>query len=379
MKHFRVLVVCGGSHVSGMEIMNLTLIKQLKTMGHSVTCLVSGWNDGVFIARLQALEVPYTIAKLGNLYITRPGWTLASILNLPKAVFRIKKLLAHYKPDIVLLNDGRNFLYTGYLWNRYKVIFWEHNLPALSTFNRLTYNKIYKKAQAIVACSEFVKKRLEALASPSGKIITVHNGIDPAGTGPTMVLKEQHADVRIGIVGQLVPRKGHLLLIEAISRLIDKGLHCTLFIYGNDRTEYAATVRAFALEQKVSEHLQWMGFVSDKNDIYGHLDIVVVPSTDEPFGLVALEPALWNIPAVVAASGGLPELVVAGSTGLLFQPGNSDELATQLEILIRRPALRMEMGQQAYTRVLQYFSASKMAARFIDIFDQLNITETNKR
>lgn len=379
MKHFRVLVVCGGSHVSGMEIMNLTLIKQLTEMEHSVSCLVSGWNDGVFIARLQALEIPYTIVKLGNLYITRPGWTLASLLNLPKAIFRIKKLLSHYKPDIVLLNDGRNFLYTSYLWNGFNVIFWEHNLPAISAFNRLTYNKIHRKAQVIVACSEFVKKRLEALISPSRKIITVHNGIDLTGAGPSTVLKEQHADVRIGIVGQLVPRKGHLLLIEAISRLIDKGLNCNLFIYGNDQTEYAATVRAFALERKVSEHIQWMGFVSDKNDIFSHLDIVVVPSTDEPFGLVALEPALWHIPSVVAASGGLPELVVAGSTGLLFQPGNADDLATQLEILIRRPALRLEMGRQAYSRVLQYFSANKMAARFIDIFDQLNITETNKR
>lgn len=379
MKQFRVLFVCGGSHVSGMEIMNLTLMKQLKAMGHSVACLASGWNDGVFIARLQASQIPCTIVKLGNLYVTRPSWTLASLLNLPKAIFRIKQLLAHYNPDIVILNDGRNFLYTGFLWNRYKMIFWEHNLPVQSTFNRITYNKIHQKAQAVIACSDFVKKRLETLISSSRKIITIHNGIDLAETGQSDVLKEQHGDVRIGIVGQIIPRKGHQLLVEAISLLIKKGLNCTLFIYGNVQTEYATSVRAFALQCGMSEHIQWMGFVGDKNEIFSHLDIVVVPSADEPFGLVALEPALWNVPVIVAESGGLPELVVAGSTGLLFQPGDYNNLATQLEILIKRPELRLKMGRQAHKRVLQYFSASQMTTRFIDIFDQLNITETNKR
>ena len=379
MKRYRILVVCGGSHVSGLEIMNLTLIKQLKEMGHSVTCLVSGWNDGTFISRLQALEIPYTVVKLGNIYITRPTWSIASILNLPTAILHIKNILKQNKPDVIILNDSRNFLYTGFIWNGLNIIFWEHNLPSQSIFNTITYKKLYKKAAIIVACSDFVKKRLETLILQKDKIKTVYNGIEITENNLTKVSNKSDSCIRIGIVGQVIPRKNHLVLIEALSVLRKEGLNCTLYIYGNNETEYAATVRDFIYISGLSEYVHWMGFLTDKITIFSNLDIVVVPSEDEPFGLVALEPALWKIPVVAAHSGGLTELIEAESTGLFFQPGDSHELAAQLLRLINQPNLISQMGHAAQARVVQHFSATKMAVRFVEIFDQLNRPKISKK
>lgn len=369
---YRILFVCGGSHVSGQEIVNLTLMKELKEKGHTVFCLASGWNNGDFTAHLEALSIPYQCVKLGNLYISRPAWTLVTILNLPKAIFQIKNLLKKYQPDIVILNDCRNFLYTGFLWNNRKVIYWEHNLPALRSFYKLTYKKLQNKIRFLIACSEFVKQRLAALAPGASNIHIIHNGIDTSGIIVKHTSPEQTDHlVRIGIIGQVIPRKGHLLLMEALRKLRQEHLNCAVYIYGNERTEYAAAVRAFLFQHGLTEQVIWKGFINDKNAIFSQLDIVAVPSTDEPFGLVALEPALWEIPVVAARSGGLTEIIEHGSTGLLFRAGDPDDLTVQLHRLIKSPSLRSEMGWQAKNRLFQHFSASRMAARFVEIFDKI--------
>jgi glycosyltransferase involved in cell wall biosynthesis len=374
MKRYRILVVCGGSHVSGLEIMNLTLMKQLKEAGHSVCCLVSGWNDGAFIARLENLEIPYKSVKLGNLYLSRLLWTLATILNLPKAIFQINYLLKEYKPDIIILNDHRNFLHAGFLWNGLNLIYWEENLPAFGLFNKITFKYLHKKARAIIACSDFVKNRLEALMPGSSKIKTIHNSIETSDNIFSVQIRDFNEPIRIGIVGQIIPRKGHLMLVEAFAVLLNKNLNCAIHIYGNDQTAYAVEVSRLVNKYGLSRHVHWKGFVNDKNNIYGNLDIVVVPSVDEPFGLVALEPALWNLPVVAARSGGLPEIIEDECSGLLFNPDDFQELAIQLEKLITSPSLRDEMGRQAKIRLNQYFTAQRMTDKFIEIFDQLHKT-----
>lgn len=356
--------------MSGQEIVNLTLMKELKEKGHTVFCLASGWNNGDFTARLEALSIPYQCVKLGNLYISRPAWTMFTILNLPKAIFQIKSLLRKCQPDIVILNDCRNFLYTGFLWEGYKVIYWEHNLPVLQFFNKITYKKLQNETCTLVACSEFVKKRLEELTPGVSNIAIIYNGIDTASGNIFKKYSTESTDklIRIGIIGQVIPRKGHLLLMEALKKLRQDNHNCAIYIYGNDGTEYATQVRAFVHEHRLTDRVNWKGFISDKNNIYNHLDIVVVPSTDEPFGLVALEPALWEVPVVAARSGGLPEIIQHEFNGLLFEAGDCKDMAAQLEKLISRPQLRSEIGQKAKTVLTERFSAGRMAERFIEIF-----------
>ncbi len=369
MPGYRILVVCGGNTVSGLEIANLTLMKQLKEIGYSVCCLTSGWNDGAFISRLQALDIPYQCVKLGNLYISRPVWTLDTILNFPKAVFQIRNLLKRFQPDTIILNDHRSFLYSGFLWKGFNVIFWEHNLPPVNLFNKITYGRLAKTVSHIVACSEYVNLRLsEFIISGRSKIRTIYNGIDTADSYVAHETKRMDNGIRIGIVGQVILRKGHMLLAEALSILVDRGLPCAVYIYGNDQTLYASEVRYLAEKMGLNKHIHWMGFVQDKNMIYNNLDIVVVPSMNEPFGLVALEPALWEIPVVAVRSGGLPEIIIHEFNGLLFELDNYNDLAAQLEKLISRPQFRSEIGRQAKTVLMERFSASRMADRFIEIF-----------
>lgn len=375
MPGYRILVVCGGNTVSGLEIVNLTLMKQLKEKGFSVYCLTSGWNDGAFISRLQALDIPYQCVKLGNLYISRPVWTLDTILNFPKAAFQIKNLLKRFQPDTIILNEHKSFLYSGFLWKGFNVIFWEHNLPPVNLFNKITYRRLAKTVSHIVACSEYVNLRLSKIISGHSKIRTIYNGIHTADSCVAHETKRMDNGIRIGIVGQVIPRKGHMLLLEALSILVDRGLPCAIYVYGNDKTEYAREMRQFAEEIGISKHIYWMGFVQDKNMIYNKVDIVVVPSVGEPFGLVALEPALWKVPVVAARSGGLPEIIKNEFNGLLFEPGNSNDLATQLEKLISHPQLRSEIGQQAKTVLREQFSADRMTERFIEIFELSDTSE----
>ncbi|PZQ98740.1 MAG: hypothetical protein DI539_29120, partial [Flavobacterium psychrophilum] len=55
----RIVFFIGGSYVSGLEIITLHLIKELKQKGHEIYCVISGWNDGVFKGKLEDIDVPF--------------------------------------------------------------------------------------------------------------------------------------------------------------------------------------------------------------------------------------------------------------------------------------------------------------------------------
>ena len=67
MNKNKILVFIGGAYVSGLEVVTLHLIGELKREGHSVRCIVNGWNDGMIIKELQKMEVPFDEDTLGSI------------------------------------------------------------------------------------------------------------------------------------------------------------------------------------------------------------------------------------------------------------------------------------------------------------------------
>jgi glycosyltransferase involved in cell wall biosynthesis len=126
-----------------------------------------------------------------------------------------------------------------------------------------------------------------------------------------------------------------------------------------------------AEELGVAENVIFLGHRSDVARLMAAADIFTMPSLEEPFGLVFLEAMAMKLPVVALSSGGTPEVVVHGTTGLLSGPGDSVRLGEHLAALIRDPALRRRMGTAGRQRVELYFTTTRMAADSAMVYERL--------
>ena len=142
----------------------------------------------------------------------------------------------------------------------------------------------------------------------------------------------------IGFVGRLIPRKGALDLVKAVPAIRAVRPDVRVVIVGDDpyedeESEYAAAVRA-------SPNIDHVGRVAGAAGILGHLDVLVLPSLQEPFGTVVAEAMAAGTPVVATRVDGLPELVEDGVTGALVEPGDTAALAVAvLRVLDEREAM----------------------------------------
>jgi glycosyltransferase involved in cell wall biosynthesis len=160
----------------------------------------------------------------------------------------------------------------------------------------------------------------------------------------------------VGFVGRLEPRKGPLDLARAAAAIRAGAPGARIVLVGDDpydsAPEYAAAVRT----AEGVEHVPW---VADGAAVMRHLDVLVAPSRQEPFGTVLAEAMAAGTPVVATRVGGLAETVADGTTGLLVAPGRPDELAKAvIEVLGRRA----QMGAAARIHA-QQFGADAYADR----------------
>lgn len=142
----------------------------------------------------------------------------------------------------------------------------------------------------------------------------------------------------IGFVGRLIPRKGALDLVKAAPAIRAVRPDVRIVIVGDDpyedeEAEYADAVRA-------SADVDHVGRVREAAGILGHLDVLVLPSRQEPFGTVVAEAMAAGTPVVATRVDGLPELVTDGITGALVEPGDTAALAVAvLRVLDQHPTM----------------------------------------
>jgi len=170
-------------------------------------------------------------------------------------------------------------------------------------------------------------------------------------------------------VGRLVPRKGADVLIEAVARLRSRHPDLTLAVAGAGRDRQ----RLERLATRRRAPVRFLGRVADDRlpALYACGDVFAAPNRarwggleQEGFGIVFVEAAACGIPQVAGDSGGAPEAVVHGETGLLVErPGFPSEVASALERLIGDPLERHRLGQQSRRRAVDLFAYDVLAAR----------------
>lgn len=179
-------------------------------------------------------------------------------------------------------------------------------------------------------------------------------------------------DICIGCIARFMPSvKGQDILVDAVSMLGETYPNVTcIFAGGVADVEREAYDRMLAdIERKgLSDHIRFVGLVSDVPKLLKDMDICVVPSRSEGFGLSLIEAMSMGIPCIVSDTGGLKEIVEREQLGTLFQAGNPKSLANQLAVVIANYDTERAKAWESRHRIQETYGIGNMCNQLMDVY-----------
>lgn len=244
---------------------------------------------------------------------------------------------------------------------------------ALSSLVRVMLDKSSRaKVGHYVAVSKAVAEALTADGVEPSRVTVVPNGVDVArlthaAQGP--LLTELPKGVRVGFVGRLRPVKGGEVFLQA-AKLISAQRPEVSFVIAGSGT-LGADLRVLSAKMGLASRVRFIGFVDPVAPVQRALDVVVIPSLSEAFGLSAIEALALRVPVVASRAGGLPEIIVDGETGLLVPPGDPRAIADAVYRVLDDPELGRRMAAAGAQLVQERYTLDRMVAGYLSVYESI--------
>lgn len=239
----------------------------------------------------------------------------------------------------------------------------------VALLNRLTSDKV-------IAVSRAVKEDLMRSGVPEEKIALIYNGINiqkykqQAGGGELRARLGIGQDPVVGMVARLEPEKGHRYFLEAAGRVLEKRGNVFFLVVGTGSLARALADTAQRLG--ISERVIFTGYQNNVAQYMALMDILVVPSLTEAFGITMIEGMCLGKPCVASAVGGLLEIAGPdGQAAFLVPPGDAAAIAAKVLFLLEHPAAAQAMGAKAAVEVERRFSAATMSEAITGLYFEM--------
>jgi glycosyltransferase involved in cell wall biosynthesis len=164
-------------------------------------------------------------------------------------------------------------------------------------------------------------------------------------------------------VGRVSRAKGHDVAAKALTTLLSRGVDAELSIAGDASPDIRREMESLA-----PVGLKFLGFVEDTDELYRAHDVLLMSSQKEAFGRVTVEAMARGCVVVGTNSGGTPELITHGETGLLFDPSDASALADQVQSLCKDPSLVRRLRDEAHQRAFARFTRERYARDVAELY-----------
>ncbi|MHA1212367.1 MAG: glycosyltransferase family 4 protein [Candidatus Heimdallarchaeota archaeon] len=352
---------------------------------HVLTCSFPGAADfevldGVYVHRFDAYEIP------GPEFLQ---WDLNMNLLMEKKAIEI---IDKYNIDIIHAHDWLVASAAIGLKHMYRK-------PLLSTIHSLERgrrsglfndgqhmidqieNLLVQESWHNIVCSQYMQSLCHfSFAFPNDKMTIIPNGVRYADFSVELpkeekirhhkkyAAKEEHI---IAYIGRLVPEKGVNILLGAVKSVIDRVPNTKFVIAGEGwhRNELERITK----ELQITDKVLFTGYIPEEDFLayFNVADILVVPSTYEPFGIVALEGMATNTPIIVSDVGGLSEIVDHQWTGMKVPADNSAILAEVIVELLQNEGLRKSLVANAVEKLIHVYDWSIIADQTIKVYKRI--------
>jgi glycosyltransferase involved in cell wall biosynthesis len=219
------------------------------------------------------------------------------------------------------------------------------------------------------------------------RICVVPNGTSPpqpVQTKQTMFKLFNIPDRPLTIIGQvssLVSSKGHLVLLNAAKRILERHPECFFLMVGYERSEegYRELLLRHAASLGIADQVRIEGYPGPIGDVWNIIDIHVHASQLDSLPNALLEAMSLGKPSVITSVGGVPELVKHKVNGFLVAPNDSEQLAEGLLLFLSDPSLRAAIGHEAHGTYVKHFRPQVMTRRLEEEFEDIVLAANKKR
>lgn len=297
-------------------------------------------------------------------------------------LFNYKGILVedhYYSKYLLLTNIIQRFLRKG------KIVILVHLFYGYESNDKFVVRRLINKyiekfrlsfADSIVTSSEYSKSEIVSLGINPELVHVLSPGLDREKFQilPSPSELDSKDSKKILCVGNYVPRKGILYLIEAFSQI--EGQDFTLHLVGNRKNNsiYYNQLNNVVEKLKLTECVVFHDGADQENikQLYASADIFVLPSFKETFGIVFLEAMHYGLPIVTTNVSAMPELIEEGKNGFLVPPADSQALAKAISKLIENPDLIEKMGEAGRKKVATSYYWEQTCSGFASIIEDMN-------
>lgn len=220
---------------------------------------------------------------------------------------------------------------------------------------------------------------------PADKIRVIPNGVDLGkfnSIDRDMNFRRKYAadnEKIIFFIGRLVNEKGAHVLLDAMPKVIVNYYDVKLVIAGKGPQMDFLKEKSALLG--ISHKVYFTGYISDEElgRLYKCVDIAVFPSLYEPFGIVALEGMVADVPVVVSDTGGLGEIVEHGVDGMKAYVGNANSLADSILEILHNPEKADKMKKKAYDKIISTYNWDVISNKMMKTYEEVLIENSAQK
>ena len=291
-------------------------------------------------------------------------------------VSRLRRIIKEERPDLVHLHSRRGADLLGGIAARLSsvpvILTRRVDNPEPKWWVALKY-RLYDQ---IVTISEGIRAVLVSEGVPAHRIECVHSAVDIERYKPNCDLQWfrnefglSEENKAVGMIAQLILRKGHRYVFEAIPAICETHPETRFLLFGKGPLEQE--LKEQCQRHGLEKYVQFVGFRDDLDRVLPCLNVVAHPADMEGLGVSLLQASACGVPIVATPAGGIPEIVRDGENGYLVPKADVNGIADRLAQLLSDEALAARMGQAGREIVEQNFSVKAMVDGNIRVYQGL--------
>lgn len=351
----KVALVCFSRSLGGLELSTIRIAQAMEKKGVSTV---------VIVPNLSPLEQRANEANLNVVSIT-PHFKYGDI----PAAIHLAHILKDHQIGLVLLMQSKDIhlaAIASLITPQTKLVFYQQ---MNSRYNKrdFIHSWIYSKLSLWISLSKSMKEDVLSYTNmPREKIKVLPLGTDLQQFDPSHYNKSESRSFfglpqngyTIGVLGRLDKLKGQHILLQAIPEVVRQHPNVVFLIAGDETAGeygYKEYLLKLCRSLDIERYVKYIPFTDDVPRLMAALDVFVLPSFSETFGLVVVEAMAMERPIIATNAGGLPEMIVNGKTGLLVKPQDATTVALAIHRVLSDSALRSSLGHLARKEALKRY------------------------
>ncbi|GEN81815.1 glycosyl transferase [Sporosarcina luteola] len=363
-----ILFVVTNLNIGGAEVQVVNLSNSLISEKHNVTVCTLG-KGGVLKDRLNSEISYYELGEGSNI-------TIRKLVSLNRVIKQSNIQVIH------------SHLFKGDLMNYMTSLNREASPIRVSTEHSsssrrkkykvfgLLQNIMYRRFHAITTISEDVRTHtLNWSGVNKDKLVTIHNGTDmEIRSSKEIVDKVQNKSSGrfvIGSIARLETRKDLETALKAIHYLVYtlKVTYIEYIIYGDGPEK--EKLQHLVKQLSINKYVVFAGFHSNIKEVIDNIDLHILTSKEEGFGISIIETMARGIPNIATRTGGIPEILTDNIEGFLVECGDYQEIANKINILMNDSGKLIEFGIASKERVEKKFTFSDTVSNILVLYNKI--------